>query len=253
MKRFNEFVSQAPPVLPVLPVFHTCDGFDFAKILVDSKLDVSLCPTFKKPLLYFFYGKPAYRPSKDDLATKAPAFMPIAIALRPDSLRKLEQVAPFDTGAYAKGLYSSFMHHEMKCEDFLLNPDLQMPGRVVSRFFGSNLKYYFGLPTAIDIPPLQFEATSYQDLIHDASKGKSDDRRTSIELQCGGSLVLDSSSVLFVVLPNVFLDDSKLLATLLEWGAEFKGYQIHRASPREFVSKIYDLVECFLRDNGYLS
>lgn len=251
MGRFDDFVRQAEVALPILPLCHTCEAIDFRQIMRENKLDVTECPHFNnQPLLYFFYGKPAYRTAKDDQATSANAFLPVAILVRSELQQGLERIAPFDTGAY--GMYSRHTHPKMQCEDFLLAPNLSTPGRVVSRFFGTNKNYFDGTPTRIVIPPLEFEAFSYQELIHDKSSTQYDDRRNLIELQFSESLSLDAN-VLLVVLPGIFLDIAEVQATLVNrWKAEIRHYRTHHGNPRDYVSDIYGLVEDYLKSNSYI-
>lgn len=48
-------------ILPdVLPIMHSCDGFDCESIIEDMYLKPTMCPVFNEELLYFFYGKPSY-------------------------------------------------------------------------------------------------------------------------------------------------------------------------------------------------
>jgi hypothetical protein len=179
--------------------------------------------------------------------------MPIAIALRPNLQQGIERIAPFDTGAFFRKMYSDHMHPKMQCKDFLMTPDLSTPGRVVSRFFGTNYNYYFGIPTKIAIPPLEFEAFSFQELIHNKSSTYYDDRRNSIELQSKEVLSLDTNDVLLVVLPGVFLSEQTVQAAVTnKCEAEIRTYTMHHGNPREYVSEIYKIVGDYLTTNLYI-
>ena len=41
-----------------LPFIHSCEGFLGEEIVKEDELKTTVCPVFKKELLYFFYGKP---------------------------------------------------------------------------------------------------------------------------------------------------------------------------------------------------
>lgn len=251
MGNFDDFVSKVEVALPILPLCHTSEASNFMTILKEKRLNVSKCPNFKKPLLYFFYGRPAFRPESDGQSTSTPMFMPVAIIVKPESLlQRAESMAPFDTGAY--GMYSKHIDSKMNLEDFLMTPNLETLGRVVKCFFDNNMNYYVGLPMKIDIPPSEFVADSYHKLIHD-SPSPCDDRRSSIEVQFKEPLPLNQKNVLLVVLPKVFLDDKIVRQTIMnEWGADVRGYLGTHASTTIFVERIFREVEGYLKSENYI-
>ena len=254
MGSLSDFIRSAPPCNPSLPLFHTCDGYRFRSIAQEQELRTSACDVFDgENLLYFFYGRPSYRVARDTKAVSLPFFFPVAIMLKHDSVPKLKRIAPFDTGAFNRKIFSEHMHPKMRCEDFLLEPTIDMPNRLVSQFYGSNKAYFLGRPLEIKIPPIEFEAMSYHSLIHSESKAKYDDRNSSVEMQSERNLVLDSETVLLVVMPSVFLEDPELQKRILsDWDAEVRTYSIHRSNPNEYTLLIYHEIESYLEAENYL-
>lgn len=252
--RFCRFIEASPPWDPLLPLTHTCDAFDFRGIMEEKKLLTHECPVFSgEALVYCFYGRPAYRPSRTKQATSIPAYMPVSIILTPDSVQTPKRIFPFDTGAFNSKLFENHMHPHMKINDFLLEPSQDLPGRCVKRFFGSNNKYFHGEPNPDDIPSLEFEALSYYSLISEKGISGYDDRRSTIEIQSDNSIILTRSNVLLVVLPTIFLDDDKVQQTIVgEWGADVRTYSIHHGNPNEYVRLIYHEVEQYLQMKDYI-
>ena len=183
MSRFNQYVKSALPYTPSLPLLHTCDGFHFRSIVDGQELRISPCDVFGENLLYLFYGRPSYRTAKDIKASVMPAFFPICIVLKPDSVSTPKRIVPFDSGAFEDGRFSEHMHPKMRRDDFFLEPVPDMPSRLVSRFYGSNDAYFSGKPHTIQIPPIEFEALSYYNLISSQNVSNYDDRNSSIEIR----------------------------------------------------------------------
>ena len=81
-------------------------------------------------------------------------------------MTSIERILPFDSGAYYRGMFDRHMNGH-SCENFELDPSLDMPARLVNRFFGSNELYFSGTPQIVSMPPFELEAHSYHSLIHD--------------------------------------------------------------------------------------
>jgi hypothetical protein len=164
-----------------------------------------------------------------------------------------KRIAPFDTGAWKEGLYSKHLHPAVRMEDFLLDPSLDMPPRLVKKFFRSNSNYYLGNPISIKIPPMEFEAQMYYEIIKTRATKSLDDRGSAIEIQSDSSLILNMANVLFVVLPKVFLDQKDIRDIInKKWGASFGTYDIHQGNVEEMMGKVYERVQEYLSKGGYL-
>ncbi|SEK00155.1 hypothetical protein SAMN05518849_1256 [Sphingobium sp. AP50] len=84
-------------------------------------LDPVPCPVFnKEPLIYFFYGRPAYRASAQIQSNGLDAYAPICIIMKPDAADP-RRIFPFDSGAFHHHLLADFTHHRMMKEDFELD------------------------------------------------------------------------------------------------------------------------------------
>ncbi|HMF85644.1 MAG TPA: hypothetical protein VK598_04765 [Nitrospiraceae bacterium] len=203
-------------------------------------------------LVYFFYGRPAYRPSHGDEAVSLPALMPVCLLFRPEAVRHIKRIAPFDTGGFRDELFKKHMHPRMKVDDFLLDCAVDMPGRVVTCFFGSNRAYFFGQPRTLSIASRQHEAESYQSLISDKGSTTIDDRRATIEIQTDRSIAIGPKSVLLVVLPTALLDDDFSSSLSKKWSAEVARYSTHHCNPREYQSRMFEEVEKYLIKHHYM-
>ncbi len=252
---FSEFIANKPLCEPRLPLLHTCDGFGFRDIIGTKKLSPAPCQVFGgETLIYFFYGRPAYRTSAGTIQTSISAFMPVSIVLKNDTINTPKRIAPFDTGAFHEGLFAQHLHPKMKKEDFFVTPSMDMPQRIVNYFFGSNINYYRGNPRHVDIPSLEFEVSCYRSLIGETANMPFDDRCSAIEVQSEESVELTRDNVLLIVLPAIFLDDSEVKDTICRlWNAQVEAYSIHRGDPKEYVGLIYNVVETFLNAKGFMS
>jgi hypothetical protein len=141
---FASLVSRIPAVCPLLPVAHTTDGYRFRDILENPRLRPSQCHVFNEQLTYFFYGRPAYRAASTKKATSLDSFSLISILFKSDALPTPKRVFPFDTGAWHRGLFASYMHPKMTLSNFELAPSLAEAQKLVHLFYGNNTRYYMG-------------------------------------------------------------------------------------------------------------
>lgn len=251
--RLSHFVRPASPQA-LLPIMHTCDCYGFRGILEAGQLDPAPCKVFSgEPLVYLFYGRPAYRPSLLGEATSHGAFMPVSIVLREDTVPVPKRIYPFDSGAYAHGLFKDHIHPRMSMEDFQLSPGLDMPARLVTQFYGSNENYYLGQPHSQEIPPLEFEVALYYNLISGKAKTHYDDRRSAVEVQTDAPIPLNKETVLLVVLPTIFLDVPDIRRKLLaDWSAQVRTYHIRHSNPNEHIGYVNEEVRTFLKTHRYI-
>ena len=259
MGRFNEFIKSSNTLFPSMPLFHVCEGYYFRGIVEKRKLVASPGKYFSgESLLYLFYGRPSYRVEdiargEDTKATKLSFFFPVCIMVKSDSIAMPKRIAPFDTGAFEKQLFKEYLHPQMNCDDFLLDPTLDMASRLVSKFYGSNQSYFNGEPLEIEIPAIEFEADSYYNLINSNASTAYDDRNATVEIQSDSDLVLDSNTVLLIVMPTIFWQDPEFGKAIKEaWHTEVRTYSIHRAHPNEYTQLIYQEVEKWMKEKNYL-
>jgi hypothetical protein len=165
-----------------------------------------------------------------------------------------KRVVPFDTGAWASGCYSDFLHPNMQPLQFEVAPEYEEAGRLVAFFFGGNAEYFSGkCRSDIEFSSLEMEVECLKAMLSAPARTTSDDRRGTIEIQIDGSLDLKVSKVLAIVLPSHFMDDNqiRLLCSSLT-GVELVPYDTYHARPAEDTRAIMTAVGAFLKKRGYL-
>jgi len=246
--RFKEFVSRAEPTTSFLPLTHVTDAYALRDIVEDGALEPTACPVFREPLLYLFYGRPAFRKNIATQSSRNRAYAPVCLIVHPANELTPRRIFPFDSGAFDAKLMSSFFHNRMRVEDFGLEPDLTSAAQLVKLFFDSNHKYFSNRTAQPPgIPALNFEAQSYAELIQKADEDEVDERLSTVEVQISGSVDLQSH-VVAVVLPEPFLEDSELMARLAELNVEPLPFMyVDRWRPIDCTSAVYSAVSDFYR------
>lgn len=196
-----QWLKGVPPFPKQLAWCHTTDAYHLRTIIKTGLFEPSPCTVFDQKLLYFFYGRPAYRSeSADSLMHTAKA--PVVIVLAPGLITKGTRLFPFDTGAF-KSRYKSWLYPDMELSDFELACSDNAPERHVQAFFGSNLDYL--QLKGVEPPPAcqgSFEAESIVKLIKDESNESADDRRIAVELQLDAPIAFDASTVMALIVPD---------------------------------------------------
>ncbi len=231
---------------------HTCEGAKLVRLLGDAALRPNDDPTskeylqFDEALLFFYYGRPAFR--KDVGNVDNDAWRLCCLVLADDDARPIKRVLPFDSGAFER--YEQWIHQSMDVRDFEAGTSLDAAARIVSTFFGTNERYYRGKPLEL-VPGAPYTTAScYATLIRAQGRLAVDDRRRTIEVQVSKPVSLDKK-VLAVVLPQSFVDDAELRRVIIsEWGAEVIPYESYTPSPAAAVETIFARVDGFLRSSG---
>ncbi|WP_281190032.1 hypothetical protein [Vibrio diabolicus] len=251
--RFDQVLDQASVETPTLPLIHNCDGYVFRSILESQKIKAFQCDTFvNDSLIYFYYGRPAYRVSKDKNSTSLKSSYPVCIVMSPPANLNPKRMFPLDSGAFAANMFSDFFHQDIEIENLSLKPEIESAGKIVSYFFGSNSNYLKSEPKNIKVNPLDFEIQSYEELISANSKTNYDDRRATIELQYDQSIALSESNVRLIIMPNCFRDDPLVLKKIELWGCECETYYTFHWKADEYTSIIYDKLFSYFSKNGLL-
>lgn len=253
MSRFNDFIKKHPPAGATLPLIHTTDVFSARDIIQKKELEPAQCPVFEESLLYFFYGRPAYRAGETKKATSQLCYMPVCFIFKPEAISSIKRILPFDSGAFEDKKYANYLHHKMNKEDFFLDISLDMAARIVSFFYGSNEKYYSGEVQQLEIPKDEFEVESYYQLISDRNKTAHDDRCASIEVQTDSIVKIIRDNILFVALPRIFLDFENIRRILfVEWNVSVETYEIYHGNALEYMSQLMKLVKDFFEKERIL-
>lgn len=252
-QRFASFVGKAIGAGRLLPLTHTTDGYYFRDIALRKQLRTTNCPVFREPLLYLFYGRPAYRGATAK-ATSLNAFCTVSFLLRSDTLPAPKRVFPFDTGAMQNSKFVDFLHPSMTISHFELNPRLDEARKIVGLFFGDNDRYYMGHSLAgKTFPVMELEAQCYYALIQAMGLLSADDRKGTIEIQLGSAVGLDPTNVMAVVAPEFFWDDHEILNFVSDYlRAEPLSYDCYHAQPAEDTRAIMQEARRFLSSRGFL-
>jgi hypothetical protein len=198
---FSSFLGGHKPCPPPMPLIHSTDFAGFREIMRVGKLAPTRCDVFHEDLLYFFYGRPAYRVSAEVVNGLQEAYMPISIIMEPEIAISVSRIFPFDSGAFQSRLFQRFIPKNFSIDSYQLGTRLDLPQQVVSAFFGSNEKYMEGKVQMTQVPTLELEVSHYYRLISDPSVSFNDnepfpdDRRYSIEVQSTDEVPLREFSV----------------------------------------------------------
>jgi hypothetical protein len=251
---FRDWIGQAPTgSLPLLPFLHTTEAVNLNELLSECRLTPSWCGVFSEDLLYFFYGRASYRPMNSGTSRTDWAYFPITFILDYSGLPEAKRAYPFDTGAYASGIFEKFFHKKFAMEDFEFSEVDDFARRFVGAVFGSNSGYVFGEHRIKSPPEFSFQsAKSYLDLVASTGETIFDDRRSALEVQIDKSVSLTSGNLLAVILPKKALDDNRIRDTILgEWRATPITYNTYAgSSSADYYGVIREKLTDFLIRRG---
>jgi len=203
---FAKLVRSAAEEPGGLPLTHMTDAYRFRAVVEEGQLATSPCSVFNEPLLYLFYGRPAYRVAAQIEGTGQDAYWPICFVLKP-GIAGAKRTYPFDSGAFHHGRFADYCHRDMIKEDFQLDADPSSPGRVIGLFWDGARDYFDNIGFSDFVPdPLAFEAKSYFEMIRSNSNAPFDERHSTIELQFDQPIAL-KGNLLAVILPQCFATD----------------------------------------------
>jgi hypothetical protein len=136
MTSFSDYIQTQATASVELPLVHTTEYFRLPLIQTSNILQPLSCSVFKEPLLYFFYGRPAYRDASQTTPTRDVGFYPICFVFRPGTIcKKAKRVYPFDTGAAQKGLYEPAIRRTDALTGYGVQAVVESARKIVSRFF----------------------------------------------------------------------------------------------------------------------
>lgn len=244
--------SSAGKMPDALPLVHSTRTDIFRSISKGNKISPRKCPVFAEKLLYFFYGRPAYRVHSPQIHSIG--YCPICFILKPNTSVRVVRAYPFDSGAVRGGRAGEFVR-PVEFDLYRLRRSLRDAKLVVKTFYKKNEDYLLGnvkrLPTGV---PVDAVVQKYLSLLKDRKTETSDDRRSAIEIQTKDDIDL-KTSLLAVVLPTDLLKDQNVRHTLLQkWGVLPITYPTFAATnPTEYSSVIRDLVVRFFQTHRILS
>ena len=237
---FNDFLGAYTGVAPELPLVHSTSCAQFSQVQATGVLAPKDCPVFGEPLLYFFYGRPVYRPStRGTTPDTRYDLCPVCFVFKPGALGSCARVFPFDSGALHVGLFDPPIARADR-DRYSLAPALQTAQRLVEVFFETNGQYYLGEPrTAFTAPAGELDVERYWQLITSSGEAEFDERRSAIEVQSGTAVAL-RDNLHAVIMPTVFLDEPDVCRVVAqEWRAIPVTYETYRgAIPNEYARSI---------------
>jgi len=255
MKEFDSFVNGHKAQCPELPLFHSTKLGNLDDIVKSSKLEMTHCHHFGRPLVYLFYGRPAYRPkSGGELPDSEFCICPISFIFKPARLSgKITRAFPHDTGAALNGMFEPTIS-PAQGRDYELRANVISLQRYVSRVFVSNEKYFLGEPDpTLKALTVERPIRRFLDLIEPAGATQLDDRRYTAELQFDQDIPL-RDLLLAVVLPRAFMDREDVRGTIInEWGAIPLMYDTYAGGiPQAYYQTVKQSVLNFYREHHLL-
>jgi hypothetical protein len=247
---FSEYVESHAMARAELPLVHTTEYFRLNSIQATHALKADHCRIFDEPLLYFFYGRPAYRDPSQTEPTREIGFYPICLVFRPGSIQSARRLYPFDSGASQLGLYEPAIDRVKALKAFELAGEVEDARRISNCFFESDEEYLSNKPRRdLRFAGGEEDAASYYFLINGGGDPACDDRCSAIEVQTGADQDL-RKDVMAIVLPNCFLEDDALASTIVDtWKAVPLAYDADIGMrPLEFHGAIRHLIRRFYRE-----
>lgn len=246
-----ENISELPPILPLV---HTCDCYTLREIISSKTIKPTLCPVFKEELVYYFYGRPSYRVNDKGLAFNTSSVYPACLIIQPEEVKSITRIFPFDSGAYAAGLYSNHLHKNSKQEDYLLDSNYPFVQKFVKFFYDNNENYFNGKSTLQKdmIQPCAYELESIYSLINVTHGEIFDNRCYTIELQSTVSVEINNNALKAIVIPDSIACDSELAAYLYENEIEAITYSTCRVAPSHLTPLVIEKVKEYYIDQGVI-
>lgn len=257
--RFNEFIQTQEPAVGTLPLIHISRAYDFDAVVRGDTIDPQPCEIFRRKLTYLFYGRPAYR-AKDGNNARMEFEWPIIFVLDPDRIGHFHRIFPFDTGAFALGLYKKFFHQRTDVMDFALDPAIDSARKLVGTCYLNHDEYYCGYSRKnVEIPIRQFEIQGVVELsrlpgVQDGAAGTlvRDERSSAIEIQVSKPILL-KEALLAIILPAPYMGDPVTQAALARWGVtEIHDYPtLHNMSGEAWIGQVYEIVHQVFKRLGF--
>jgi hypothetical protein len=256
MSRFWDFVSTIDAPGGKLPLVHATDLFCFREILKAERLEPADCNVYTgQKLMYFFYGRPSYRPHAQKATVTVKSLLPICLVMSRGVASDAVRIMPFDTGAFHRKMMHPPMHDRMKLEDFELTGAVTAPMQLISIFYDSARRYYEAKAKAKVDKYDEFEdleIDSYFRLLHHRANTEVDDRVTAIEIQLNSPLCL-VGCVHAAILPKPYFDRPGIVNQVEQWGGVAIPYHVKEEFvPRELQGAIFDRLTDFLDSKGFL-
>ncbi|MBF0603994.1 MAG: hypothetical protein HQL07_09900 [Nitrospirae bacterium] len=253
--------SNAAPLPPSMPLTHVAGWEIFQEILQSGKLVPQKDSLFQKDLVYFFYGKAAYRPKEDPTQSRYLVDLdqlPACILLDGGRLQGRVGQVPFDTGGFFYGLLDPPLagNNLTALSDYELHGDHDCLRRCVWAFYESNDGYFEERPrVSLLFPSGSDPVARYYELIQTKRSDKFDDRGKTFEIRFDQEIPLNDQTVMKIVIPKGWIDDKNISSLLVDLGIRKKVvyYIPYMGTFEEHLAVMRERVTGVLREGGMLS
>ncbi len=255
MTKLRTIVSAEVAVAEELPLVHTTRCDVLPHIVTSHELRGGECDVFHEHLVYFFYGRPAYRTSGGSKPAGDLDPCPVCFVFKPHTIGSgAKRVFPCDTGALSGGNFENHLYATDR-DDVELDATIDSARKLVPLVFGDNSRYFFGnvTPTLPGAFPPGTAAARFHALLTDTGPLQADDRRSVIEVQLDSPVALEHH-LLYVILPRELLNQAGTREAILQiWQADPIGYDIYNhRQPHEYRTTICDIVKERFKQGGRL-
>lgn len=256
MSTLSKIVAGETVVAEELPLVHTTRCEILPHIVTSHELrSVTPCDVFHEHLIYFFYGRPAYRHALGNEPSGNLDLCPVCFVFKPHTIGgAAKRVFACDSGGVHNGYFKDHLHPSDR-DEMQLDTTLESAQKLVPLLFGDNSSYFAGqakttLPATFTpgTPAARFHA-----LLTDSAAGAGDDRRSAIEVQMDSPVALDHH-LLYVILPMDKLNEQGVREVILQnWQTDPIGYKVTKfRQPHEYRTLIGHLLEERYRQGGRL-
>ena len=148
--RLWNWIKDVEPYNKVLAWCHTTHAYRFRSMVECGECRLQLCPVFAEDLLYFFYGRPAYRVTEEPMSKSSA--LPVVLLFDPQIVDSGKRLFPFDTGAFHANRLDNWMDPEMKLPHFEMECGSDAVLRFVAALYESNDKNQQASPRRSYVP-----------------------------------------------------------------------------------------------------
>jgi hypothetical protein len=240
--RYGRWLESVVPYPKPLAWCHTTNAFAFRDIVACGFLTPQRCHVFGEDLIYFFYGRPAYR----DITNEPLRFIadsPVVVVLDPSLVTSGVRLHPFDTGAFDAKRYANWIHPRIPMRDYQLACPSDAPQRHVASLFGSNADYLRARARPPSVPfKGEFEVDSLVAMLTDRDAGQADDRRAAVELQVPHAVPMKWPYVRGLIIPDEIMD-AEYVQQLLQSAGGAIDVQTYERTPLKAARDYQALLE----------
>lgn len=256
MPTLRQIVTAQADTAEELPLVHTSRCEILPHIVASHELrSVNACDVFHEHLIYFFYGRPAYRHALGGEPAGNLDLCPVCFVFKPHTIGGgAKRIFACDSGGVHKDYFRDHLRPPDR-DEMQLDTTLESAQKLVPLVFRDNKNYFLG--KARDAVPAAFApgtpAARFHALLKDAGALAGDDRRSAIEVQMDSPVPLDHQ-LLYVVLPKDKLNEPGTREVILQtWQADPIGYDVYVGrQPHEYRTAICGILKERFEQGGRL-